>query len=161
MRQEPTTRPPQTHSRRPRPGRIGSAVAGLVGVAFLAGACAVGSPNASQTTTTAGSAANGSTSTARAGAGTPNTGAGVVTRSVSATASSTSGDESAGSYSVDFARCMRAHGVPKFPDPDGSAGQLGPDSGIDPTSPVFQSALNGPCQSLAPAGWVSSGPVSK
>ncbi|HLK00184.1 MAG TPA: hypothetical protein VKU39_09785 [Streptosporangiaceae bacterium] len=68
------------------------------------------------------------------------------------------GQRSAGaSFSPAFARCMRAHGVPKFPDP---GGQLGPGSGADPASAAFQAALNGPCRSLAPPAWVSSGQVS-
>ncbi len=71
-----------------------------------------------------------------------------------------SGQRSAGSFSLAFARCMRAHAVPDFPDPNGQSGQLGPASGIDPNSPQFQSALNGPCESLAPPGWVGSGKVT-
>ncbi len=39
-----------------------------------------------------------------------------------------------------FARCMRAHGVPNFPDPSSSGGQDGLAAGIDPQSPAFQSA---------------------
>jgi hypothetical protein len=70
------------------------------------------------------------------------------------------GTQTSGSYSVAFARCMRAHGIPDFPDPNGSSGQLGPASGIDPTSPEFQTALNGPCKSLAPPGWLGSGKVT-
>jgi hypothetical protein len=46
-----------------------------------------------------------------------------------------------------FARCMRAHGVPSFPDPD-SNGQLN-GNGIDKNSPQVQSAA-GACQSLLP-----------
>jgi len=72
-----------------------------------------------------------------------------------------SGQQSSGSFSLAFAKCMRAHGVPSFPDPDGQGGQLGPSSGIDPSSPQFQSALNGPCASLAPPAWVSSGKVTR
>jgi hypothetical protein len=72
-----------------------------------------------------------------------------------------SGQRSAGtSFSLAFARCMRAHGVPKFPDPDGKGGQPGPGSGVDPASQAFQAALNGPCRPLAPSAWVSSGQVS-
>ncbi len=48
-----------------------------------------------------------------------------------------------------FARCMRAHGVPNFPDP-GSNGQLS-GNGIDKHSPQVQSAV-GACQSLLPGG---------
>ncbi len=72
-----------------------------------------------------------------------------------------SGQRTAGSFSLAFARCMRAHGVPDFPDPNGQTGQLGPGSGIDPDLPQFQSALNGPCESLAPPGWVGSGKVTR
>lgn len=61
-----------------------------------------------------------------------------------------------GSYTLAFARCMRAHGVPKFPDP---GGQTGPGSGFDLGSPSFQAALNGPCKSLAPYAWVAPGPL--
>jgi hypothetical protein len=40
-----------------------------------------------------------------------------------------------------FARCMRAHGVPSFPDPTSSgAAPAGPPAGIDLQSPAFQSA---------------------
>ncbi len=72
-----------------------------------------------------------------------------------------SGQRTAGSFSLAFATCMRAHGVPDFPDPNGQAGQLGPGSGIDPDSAQFQSALNGPCKPLAPPGWVGSGKVTR
>jgi hypothetical protein len=74
--------------------------------------------------------------------------------------SGTQGNSDSGTFSLAFAKCMQAHGVPAFPDPDGQAGQLGPGSGIDPNSPQFQSALNGPCLSLAPPGWVGSGKVT-
>lgn len=72
-----------------------------------------------------------------------------------------SGQRSTGSFSLTFARCMRAHGVPDFPDPSGQPGQLGPGSGIDATSPPFQAALNGACESLAPPGWVGSGKATR
>ncbi len=71
------------------------------------------------------------------------------------------GNEGTGSFTLAFARCMRAHGVPDFPDPNGRNGQLGPGSGIDPNSPAFQAAINGPCLSLAPPGWVGSGKVTR
>ena len=65
--------------------------------------------------------------------------------------------ETSGTYSEGFAECMRAHGVSNLPDPNGSAVP----SGVDPASPAYQAALNGPCKSLAPPGWVSSGPVTR
>lgn len=67
---------------------------------------------------------------------------------------------STGTFTLGFARCMRAHGVPRFPDPNGTPGQLGPDSGVDLASAPFQAAVNGPCRSLAPPAWVSTGPDS-
>jgi len=43
-----------------------------------------------------------------------------------------------------FAVCMRAHGIPSFPDPTVQNGRptirIGPGSQIDPSSPLFQSA---------------------
>jgi hypothetical protein len=51
-----------------------------------------------------------------------------------------------------MARCMRAHGIPNFPDPQfrsGPGGRLGiaigPGSGVDPSSPAFQAAARA-CQ---------------
>ncbi len=51
---------------------------------------------------------------------------------------------------IQFAKCMRAHGVPNFPDPQITAGPSGrglairlgggPNSGINPQSPAFQQA---------------------
>jgi hypothetical protein len=62
-----------------------------------------------------------------------------------------------------FSACMRAHGVPKFPDPQfGSGGRvtmrIDASSGIDPRSPQFQAAQKA-CQSLLPgkAGATSRG----
>jgi hypothetical protein len=133
-------------------------IAVLISLSLLADACGTASSSGSPT----------ATSGASIGAAVSNTGSGVLTRTGSGLPGD-SGNRSAGGYSVTFARCMRAHGVPNFPDPNnpndptGQGGQLGPDSGVDPTSAAFQAALNGPCRSLAPAGWVSSGsgPVTK
>jgi hypothetical protein len=56
---------------------------------------------------------------------------------------------------VKYAECMRAHGVPGFPDPHTTTGGVGVPSGIgfdlsgiDAHSPEFQSASRA-CQSLA------------
>jgi hypothetical protein len=52
-----------------------------------------------------------------------------------------------------FSACMRAHGEPKFPDPDfkdgGVAIRIGAGTGIDPRSPLFQAAQTA-CQSELP-----------
>ena len=54
-----------------------------------------------------------------------------------------------------FSRCMRAHGITGFPDPD-SQGNLalpksGPGTKFDPKSPQFKAANNA-CKSLMPGG---------
>jgi len=56
---------------------------------------------------------------------------------------------------VKYARCMRAHGVPNFPDPQTTNGGIGESAGmgfnapgINVNSPQFQSA-NHACQHLA------------
>ena len=52
-----------------------------------------------------------------------------------------------------FAACIRAHGVPGFPDPNAQGMfDVGGNSGIDPSSPQFQAAEK-KCQSLEPPGW--------
>jgi hypothetical protein len=51
-----------------------------------------------------------------------------------------------------FAQCMRAHGVPNFPDPSSNGSiQVGPSSGVDKGSPKFQAALQA-CQKVLPNG---------
>ncbi len=54
---------------------------------------------------------------------------------------------SARKKALQFAACMRSHGLSNFPDPQVSAGpgggvgiRIGPGSGIDPQSPAFQAA---------------------
>jgi hypothetical protein len=130
------------------PGRLrrGVAAAGaLTGLLLVVSGCAAGP--------TRSNAENPSSTGVRASShGDQDT----VSTGVSAPPSSAEG-RSAGGFTVDFAKCMRAHGVPNFPDPDGQAGQLGPNSGIDPESRQFQAALNGPCKALAPPQWLDSG----
>jgi hypothetical protein len=54
---------------------------------------------------------------------------------------------------VKFSQCMRAHGIPDFPDPrENSQGiSIGPAPGLDASSPRFQRAQND-CRSLVPFG---------
>jgi hypothetical protein len=47
-----------------------------------------------------------------------------------------------------YARCMRSHGLPNFPDPTGHGLALEPDQ-VDTRSPLFQAA-NEACRSLLP-----------
>lgn len=58
----------------------------------------------------------------------------------------------AGSDGEKFSVCMRAHGLPTFPDPNGQGIiQLGSGSGLDPRSPRFQAAQRA-CRRLLPNG---------
>jgi hypothetical protein len=47
-----------------------------------------------------------------------------------------------------LARCMRANGVPKFPDPDANGDIQFPIGSPLPRSSAFQRAQNGPCKKL-------------
>jgi hypothetical protein len=70
----------------------------------------------------------------------------------------TSGEQARVTQALNFSKCMRAHGVPNFPDPAASSGGIGYNlGGIDTHSPQYQSAQQacrssqaGPSQS--PAG---------
>jgi hypothetical protein len=56
------------------------------------------------------------------------------------------------SQAVKFATCMRANGVPNFPDPTSGGGiQIAPGSGLKPQSPAFQAAQHR-CGKLLPGG---------
>jgi hypothetical protein len=71
----------------------------------------------------------------------------------SSPSSTVAGASSKYSKALAFSNCMRAHGVPNFPDPSSSSGGLdlhaGPGTGLDPRSPSFQSAQQA-CKSLLP-----------
>ena len=55
-------------------------------------------------------------------------------------------------FPLQFARCMRSHGVPSFPDPSSRGGiDIAPGSGINPQSPAFQSA-KAACRRYLPKG---------
>ena len=49
---------------------------------------------------------------------------------------------------VDFAVCMRSHGVPNFPDPGGGDVTLVP-TGVNPSAPAFKTAWSA-CSNLVP-----------
>jgi hypothetical protein len=57
-----------------------------------------------------------------------------------------------------FSRCMRAHGITGFPDPDSQGNfalpKSGPGTKFDPQSPQFKAANNA-CKSLMPGGAMS------
>lgn len=51
-----------------------------------------------------------------------------------------------------YAKCMRAHGIKKFPDPNKDGGiQISTGPGLDPNSPRFKAA-DKTCKHLLPAG---------
>lgn len=51
-----------------------------------------------------------------------------------------------------FSQCMRAHGLPNFPDPGAGGGlQFTPSSGMNPQSPAVQAAQKA-CRKLMPGG---------
>jgi hypothetical protein len=62
-----------------------------------------------------------------------------------------------GDPALRFAQCMRAHGVPNFPDPTPGGGiQITPSSGVKPFSPAFRSA-QASCHDLLPGGGPGAG----
>jgi hypothetical protein len=68
---------------------------------------------------------------------------------------STGVDEQLVSQDLKLAQCMRAHGVPNFPDPTVSGGNVTFQGAFDTGSPQFQNAERG-CKSLVPAGMFPS-----
>jgi len=61
---------------------------------------------------------------------------------------------------VRFAGCMRAEGVPNFPDPTGGGGiHISSSSGVNPNSPAFRVAQS-KCRHLLPGGGPPTGPPS-
>jgi hypothetical protein len=77
----------------------------------------------------------------------------VASLSTSPSGSATSSDGSGGASTLAYARCMRAHGITDFPDPD-AHGNLnlngGPGSDLDPNNAAYKAANNA-CKSLLPA----------
>jgi len=65
-------------------------------------------------------------------------------------AAASSSSPSSGDAKLAFARCIRAHGVPDFPDP---GSRLSSNSGgdVDPYNPTFEAAYHA-CRSLLPPG---------
>ncbi len=71
-----------------------------------------------------------------------------------------SGHQAAFTGGLNFAKCMRSHGVPNFPDPSSGGGiQISNGSGINPASPSFQSAQKD-CAKQLPGGGPFTGQAS-
>jgi hypothetical protein len=94
-----------------------------------------------------------------AGCSSGSSGPGVAGASVSASPSSPAAASGTG-RALEYAACMRSHGVPKFPDPTVKNGAVGfnitPADGVDPNSAQYQSALQA-CSSLRGGGTSNSG----
>lgn len=110
---------------------IAPALIALVGIALIASACGGGgaSPGVASV--------NSTTSTTTASAG----------------SSGGANTNSTGNEAIAFAQCVRAHGVPSFPDPNGKGGfDL---SGLGSADlQAMDKATNGPCERLIPPDFV-------
>jgi hypothetical protein len=87
-----------------------------------------------------------------------------VSCAVALTACGSSGkDHGSGSnddvVGVKLADCMRAHGVPNFPDP-GAGGGIQLPAGVNPQAPAFEAAQNA-CSKLTPGAGAGRGSVSE
>jgi hypothetical protein len=116
-----------------RRGRAAAGLAVLVGLGALAAGCGGGSGGPSV-------ASLGTTTTANSSQSASN----------GSSADRTSNDPTA------FSRCMRSHGVPKFPDPSPDGGiTFNSSTGLDPNSSQFRAAQRA-CQKLMPKGRAAS-----
>jgi hypothetical protein len=86
---------------------------------------------------------------------------GTTTTTTVTTAQGTSGSAASGSaasgsattqqQALRYAKCMRAHGVKNFPDPDKGGGFEFNKNAVDPSSPAFE-ATQAKCRKLVPGG---------
>ena len=112
-------------------------LAGLIGL--ISAGCGSNTSSKSGTASSTGSASNTSST------GTPSTGNG--TTSSGATTKLTAQEKA-----VKFAECMRANGVPHFPDPDPKGDSS---FGVDVSKEVFTKAVDA-CNDLKPPGALSA-----
>ncbi len=129
-----------THMKRlgPQRARVLTAAALLIGALVAGCGGSSHSPTAAAVSDATSSAATAATTSARS-----------TTRSRAATSSGPS-SPSSGSAALAFANCMRANGVPNFPDPSPGGGQLFEiPAGANPAAPAF-TAARAKCQKLLP-----------
>lgn len=117
----------------------------LLAATFVSGVLVAGCGGGSTSTTTAGAGgAGGSASAAAAASG--------AEGSASTSAAGSTSTAGGGSGPLPFARCMRANGVPNFPDPKpGGGGQFAVPAGTNPAAPAFRAA-QAKCQKLLGGG---------
>lgn len=123
----------------------------LAALAILPAACGGGAASP-------GVASLGSTTSTTAPAAGPPTTNGAPDGNSGAGAGSQQSTMSVGGITVDFARCMRTHGIPNFPDPNGQ-GQVTM-NGVDPQSASFEAAERA-CAKYSPGGGKSPSPAQQ
>ncbi len=123
----------------------------LAALAILPAACGGGAASP-------GVASLGSTTSTTAPAAGPPTTNGAPDGNSGAGAGSQQSTMSVGGITVDFARCMRTHGIPNFPDPNGQ-GQVTM-NGVDPQSASFEAAQRA-CAKYSPGGGKSPSPAQQ
>jgi len=92
------------------------------------------------------------------GAATGRTPALTATRAATVTSIAGTASSSSRRSGLAFAKCMRANGVPDFPDPSSGGGVTFITSGVDASTPAFQAA-QAKCGSLLPEGGLPGGTV--
>jgi hypothetical protein len=100
----------------------------------------------------AGCASDASSKTGTTSTGTASSTTAATTASSTTTSSATTTKLTAQEKAVKFAECMRANGVPHFPDPDSKGAT---NFGVDVTREVWLKAIDA-CKALKPPGALSS-----
>jgi hypothetical protein len=127
------------HSSADKQRRIQSGRAWLVAVSTLVIGVVVAGCGGSSSSTTAATVAGASTPASTAAIG------------GSATTTGSSAPDDIASQALAFAKCMRANGVPNFPDPAPGNRFLFSASGLNPGAPAVKAA-QAKCQKLVPGG---------
>jgi hypothetical protein len=130
------------------PRRISFSAIVLASATLLVAGCGAGSSNPGVAKLSSGTSSPGSAD--GAAGGTTN----------AATGADATGAGSPEAAALAFAGCMRANGVPHFPDPKAGGGFLfHTGAGIDPSSPAFKAA-QAKCKKFLPPGPGSGSPPS-
>ncbi len=131
------------------PGRINLSVVVLASALLVAG-CGGGSSNPGVARLSSGTSGGGTSGGGTSGGGTSGGG--------TSNATTGAGSVSPEAAALAFAGCMRANGVPHFPDPRAGGGFLF-HTGADPSSPPFKAA-QAKCKKFLPPGPGSGSPPS-
>jgi hypothetical protein len=145
-------------------------LAGLAALALLVAGCGGGAKTptvanlGSGTSSSSSSAGSGGAASGTGGSGRSSSGAGGSGSSASGTGGSQGSQASQDSQAVAYSACVRAHGVPNFPDPKitTNGNEVKVAIGINPSisdNPHFKSAQQA-CSKLLPDGGPGSGPAA-